>query len=127
MMALVIITFAVALVYVAVLAITLILTTFHLGRAARTAARLAAGLEAVDGHTRKLSDYLATINSTLGQLRNGLTAVDASYGRVLQAAGLKEPPSREEAITEMVASEHAGEVSQHASGAGGYHPGPERE
>lgn len=126
MRALVVVTFALAAIYVLVLAVTLLLVVFHLGRAAGNAARLVTGLEAVEGSTEKLPHYLTSVNSVLGQLRSGVAAVDASYGRILQAAGLKEPPSPEEQIREMVASEHAGELTQHASGAGGYHPGPER-
>jgi hypothetical protein len=121
-LALVVITFVLAAVYVVVLAVTLVLVTFHLTRAAGTAVKLADGLEAVDGHTRNLAEYTNAINGALRQLGGGLHAVDDSYGRLLDAAGLKEAPSAEEKVAEVVASEHAGEISQLASGAGGYHP-----
>lgn len=83
------ITFALALVYVLVLAVTLLLVIRHLVRAARVAEQVAAGLETVDGQTARLPEYLATINGALGQLLEGLRAVDGHYANLARKAGLE--------------------------------------
>ncbi len=83
------ITFALAIVYVAVLAITLILAALHLLRAARLARRLAGGLETVDEQTAKLPQYLTTINGALTQLLAGLRSVDGHYANLAKRAGLE--------------------------------------
>ena len=83
------VTIAVAVIYVVVLAITLILVAFHLSRGAAAAEKLAGGLEAVDGNTIKLPEYLTTINGAMVQLRAGLVSVDGHFGRLAKAAGLE--------------------------------------
>ncbi len=83
------ITFALAIVYVAVLAITLVLVALHLLRAARLARQLAAGLEAVDAQTAKLPEYLTTINGALTQLLGGLRSVDGHYANLARQSGLE--------------------------------------
>ncbi len=83
------ITIGVALVYVLVLAVTLILVAFHLLRAARLAERLAGGLETVDKQTAKLPEYLTTINGALTQLLGGLRSVDGHYATLARRSGLE--------------------------------------
>lgn len=82
-------TIALATVYVLVLAVTLVAVAFFVLRAARTAEKLATGLEAVDTHTRQLPSYLTTISGALVQLRSGLGAVDGHLASVARAAGLE--------------------------------------
>ena len=83
------ITIALAVVYVLVLAVTLITVAFFVLRAARTAEKLASGLEAVDTQTRQLPAHLTTINGALVQLRDGLVEVDGHLASVARAAGLE--------------------------------------
>ena len=83
------VTVALALVYVLVLAVTLILVAYHLARGASYATKLAGGLEAVDTQTRDLPTYLATINGAMVQLRSGLMSVNDHFGRLAKAAGLE--------------------------------------
>jgi uncharacterized protein YoxC len=83
------ISIALAVVYVVVLAITLITVAYHVLHAASTATKLADGLEAVDTQTRKLPEYMTTINGALVKLRDGLTAVDSHLANVARAAGLE--------------------------------------
>jgi hypothetical protein len=78
-----------AVVYVLVLAVTLIAVAYWLTRAARDAEKLAGGLEAVDGNTAKLPEYLTTINGALVQLRGGLFSVDGHLAAIARAAGLE--------------------------------------
>ncbi len=85
-----VISIALAVVYVLVLAVTLILTATHLTRAARHAEKLAGGLEAVDTNTIKLPEYLTTINGALVQLLGGLRSVDGHLLTIARAAGHKE-------------------------------------
>lgn len=79
-----------AVVYVLVLAVTLILTAFRLTRAAGHAEKLAAGLAAVDGNTTRLPEYLTTINDALVKLLGGLRSVDGHLLTIARAAGYKE-------------------------------------
>ncbi len=79
-----------ALVYVLVLAFTLISTAYWLTRAARHAETLAGGLEAVDGQTAKLPEYLTTINGALVHLLSGLRSVDGHLLAIARAAGHRE-------------------------------------
>jgi hypothetical protein len=83
------VTIALAVVYVLVLAVTLILVGYHLARAASLARKLASGLEAVDGQTRELPKYLTTINGAMVQLRDGLTSVNGHFRGLATAAGLE--------------------------------------
>ncbi len=83
------ITIALAVIYVVVLAVTLILVAYHLARGAAYAKKLAAGLEAVDGQTRDLPRYLTTINGAMVQLRGGLKSVDGHFGGLAKGAGLE--------------------------------------
>ncbi|HEY8677061.1 MAG TPA: hypothetical protein VIN39_00310 [Candidatus Dormibacteraeota bacterium] len=83
------ITIALAVVYVVVLAVTLILTAYHLLRGAGFAEKLAGGLEAVDTQTRELPGYISTINGAMLQLRGGLKSVDGHFERLAKAAGLE--------------------------------------
>ena len=83
------ISIALAAVYVLVLAVTLIATAFFVLRAARTAERLAAGLETVDAQTGPLPSYLTTVNGALVKLLAGLGAVDGHLAGVARAAGLE--------------------------------------
>lgn len=76
-------------VYVLVLAVTLILTAYHLRRAATFAEQLAGGLEAVRGHTAPLPEHLTTINGALVQLKGGLLSVDGHYATLARAVGLE--------------------------------------
>lgn len=84
-----VITVVLAVVYVLVLAVTLILVAYHLTRAARFAEQLAGGLEKVDGQTARLPEYLTTINGAMVQLRTGLQSVDGHYGALARATGLE--------------------------------------
>ncbi len=79
-----------AIVYVLVLAVTLIATAFWLTRAAGHAEKLAGGLEAVDQSTAKLPEYLTTINGALVQLLGGLRSVDGHLASIAHAAGYRE-------------------------------------
>ncbi len=79
-----------AVVYVIVLAVTLILVALYLLRSARLAETLAGGLEAVNGNTTKLPEYLTTINGALVQLLGGLRSVDGHLLTIARAAGYKE-------------------------------------
>jgi len=45
-------------------------------------AAIAAGLQAVEGHTEPLEGRLSTINGALGEMRNGLGAVDQQLVRI---------------------------------------------
>lgn len=83
------ITIALAVVYVVVLAVTLILTAYHLARGAAYAEKLAGGLEVVDTQTRELPGYISTINGAMVQLRSGLISVDGHFGHLAKAAGLE--------------------------------------
>ena len=83
------ITFALASVYVLVLAVTLISVAFFVLRAARTSERLAAGLEKVDAQTAELPGHLTSINGALVKLRDGLLSVDGHLAGVARAAGLE--------------------------------------
>ena len=83
------ITIAVAVVYVLVLAVTLISVAFFVTRAARTAEKLAGGLEAVDRQTADLPRYLGTINGALVQLLGGLRSVDGHLAGIARGAGLE--------------------------------------
>ncbi len=83
------VTIALALVYVLVLAVTLILVAYHLARGASYAAKLAGGLETVDVQTRDLPRYLTTVNGAMVQLRAGLMSVNDHFGRLAKAAGLE--------------------------------------
>lgn len=78
-----------AAVYVLVLAVTLITVAFFVLRAAATAEKLAGGLEAVDSQTKKLPEYMKTINGAMGQLDSGLVSVDGHLANVARAAGLE--------------------------------------
>ena len=88
--ALTVISIVLAVVYVLVLAVTLILTAFFLLRAARRARTLAGGLEAVNANTTKLPAYLTTINGALVHLLGGLRSVDGHLLTIARAAGYKE-------------------------------------
>jgi len=81
------VTIALAVVYVLVLAVTLILVAYHLLRAARLATTLAEGLEKVDEQTAKLPEYLPTINGALVKLLAGLVSVDGHLGAIAHVAG----------------------------------------
>lgn len=83
------ITFVLAVVYVLVLAVTLLLVIRHLVRAARIAEQVAAGLETVDRQTTRLPEYMNTINGALVQLLDGLRAVDGHYANLARKAGLE--------------------------------------
>lgn len=83
------VTIVLAVVYVAVLAVTLILVVYHLAKGASFARKLAGGLEAVDIQTRELPQYLSTINGAMVQLRTGLQSVDGHFARLAKAAGLE--------------------------------------
>ena len=83
------ITFVLAVVYVLVLAATLLLVIRHLVRAARIAEQVATGLETVDRQTAMLPEHLTTINGALGQLLAGLHAVDGHYANLARKAGLE--------------------------------------
>ena len=85
-----VLTIALAAVYAVVLAMTLIATAFWLMRAAGHAEKLAGGLEAVDGSTAKLPEYLTTINGALVQLLGGLRSVDGHLASIARAAGHRE-------------------------------------
>lgn len=85
-----VISIGLGVVYVLVLAVTLILVALFLQRAARRAERLAGGLEAVDGNTAGLPEYLTTINGALVQLLGGLRSVDGHLLTIARAAGHKE-------------------------------------
>jgi len=85
-----VISIVLGLVYVLVLAYTLISVAFWLTRAAGHAEKLAGGLEAVDGNTQKLPEYLTTINGALVQLLGGLRSVDGHLLAIARAAGHKE-------------------------------------
>ena len=80
-------TIVLAVVYVLVLAVTLILVTFHLMRAARLAETLASGLEKVDEQTAKVPEYLPTINGALVKLLAGLKSVDGHLAAIAHVAG----------------------------------------
>ncbi len=88
-----IITFALAAVYVVVLAVTLVLVLVYLRRAAGLAKQLARGLDQVARQTESLPDDIATINQALSQLLQGLSAVGGHYRRLVVAAGLKSRPT----------------------------------
>lgn len=83
------ITIVLAVVYVLVLAATLLLVLFYLLRAARIAEQLATGLETVDRQTARVPEYLTTINGALGRLLTGLRSVDGHYANVARRAGLE--------------------------------------
>lgn len=83
------ISIALAAVYVLVLAVTLLLVAFYVLRAARTAEKLAGGLEVVGSQTSRLPAHLTTVNGALVQLRDGLLSVDGHLARVARAAGLE--------------------------------------
>ena len=83
------ITIVLAVVYVAVLAVTLILVVYHLARSASLARTLAGGLETVERQTKELPHYLTTINAAMVQLRTGLKSVDGHFERLAKAAGLE--------------------------------------
>lgn len=85
-----VISIVLAIVYVLVLAFTLISVAYWLTRAARHAEQLAGGLEAVDGNTKKLPEYLSTINGALVQLLGGLRSVDGHLLAIARAAGHQE-------------------------------------
>jgi len=88
--ALAVISIVLGLVYVLVLAYTLISVAFWLMKAAGHAETLAGGLEAVDGNTARLPEYLTTINGALVQLLGGLRSVDGHLLAIARAAGHKE-------------------------------------
>ena len=88
--ALTIISIVLAVVYVLVLAVTLITVAVFLLRAASHAQKLAGGLEAVDANTNKLPSYLTTINGALVHLLGGLRSVDGHLLTIARAAGYKE-------------------------------------
>ena len=88
--ALTVISIVLAVVYVLVLAFTLISVAVWLMRAAGHAEKLAGGLEAVDGNTTRLPEYLTTINGALVQLLGGLRSVDGHLLAIARAAGHKE-------------------------------------
>ena len=88
--ALTVVSIVLGVVYVLVLAFTLISVAFWLMRAAKYAEALAGGLEAVDANTGKLPDYLTTINGALSQLLAGLLSVDGHLLVIARAAGHKE-------------------------------------
>lgn len=83
------ISIALAVVYVLVLAVTLILTAYHLTRAAKFAELLAGGLETVDTQTAKVPEYLGTINGALAELLDGLRSVDGHFANLARKAGLE--------------------------------------
>jgi len=83
------VTIALAVVYVVVLAVTLILVAYHLNRGAAAAKKLAGGLEAVDTNTINLPEYLTTINGAMVQLRAGLVSVNNHFGALAKGAGLE--------------------------------------
>lgn len=85
-----VISIALAVVYVLVLAVTLITVAFFLLRSARLVRTLAGGLEAVDANTTQLPSYLTTINGALVHLLGGLRSVDGHLLTIARAAGYKE-------------------------------------
>ena len=60
----------------------LIAIAWQLVAAKRSVAAIAAGLEAVAGHTQPLPEKLTIINGALVQLLTGLQAADRHLGRV---------------------------------------------
>ena len=85
-----VISIVLGVVYVLVLAFTLTSVAFWLLRAAKHAETLAGGLEGVDANTKKLPEYLTTINGALSQLLGGLLSVDGHLLAIARAAGHKE-------------------------------------
>ncbi len=82
-------TIAVVAIIVLVLALTLISVAVALWRAARHVRAIAGGLEAVDGHTLPLGEYLGTINGALVKLLGGLGSADSHLANVARALGLE--------------------------------------
>lgn len=82
---LMLISFALAIVYVLVLAVTLLLVLVHLRRAANLAGKLSQGLDQVARQTAALPEQIGTINGALSQLLQGLLAVGGHYRRLVQA------------------------------------------
>lgn len=84
---------------VVVLIVVLALVAYLLGiilalrRADRNLAALAGGLAAIAGHTEPLPDKLGTINGALGQLLQGLLAVDGHLAAVARLLTKRQPPS----------------------------------
>ena len=69
-------TIIVAVVIVAVLVVYLVLTIIALRRAGDHLAKLAEGLQVVIDNSQPLEGHLTTINGALGELQQGLGAVD---------------------------------------------------
>ncbi len=70
------ITLLVAALVVLVLVGYLVAVALALGRANRSLAQLAGGLEAIESHSRPLPGQLTTINGALSTLLGGLRSVD---------------------------------------------------
>ncbi|MDQ6823545.1 MAG: hypothetical protein M3Z07_03520 [Candidatus Eremiobacteraeota bacterium] len=82
-------TLGVVAIIVLVLAFTLISVAIALSRAAGHVRAIAGGLEAVDGYTSPLGEYLTTINGALVKLLNGLGSADGHLATVARALGLE--------------------------------------
>lgn len=81
------ITLAALLVVVLALVYYLVGIIAALRAAGRNLQQLAGGLEAIAGHTRPLPEKLRTIHGALGQLRDGLLAVDGHLAAVARLLG----------------------------------------
>ena len=83
------VTFALAVVVVIALAVTLISVLGWLMTGRRAAEQLAGGLETVAGQTETVPNQLPAINGALVQLRDGLQSTDGHLGGAAGAFGLR--------------------------------------